>query len=77
MGYSITLQELIDRPTIRNDQPHEYMNKMTDIELVERKMEVNKILKDEGVSEKFPDWNTSYLSVIIDTDIFYNMYKSL
>lgn len=76
MRYSITLQELIDRPIIRNDQPHEYMNKLTDIELDERKMEIDQILRNEGVSEEFPDWNASYLSVVIDTDIIYRLYST-
>jgi hypothetical protein len=44
MSYSISIDELIMRPIIRNDQVHEYLNKMTDREIKVRECEISEFL---------------------------------
>ena len=73
--YSILLPELIIRPIIRKDQIHEFMNKMTDEELIQRDQEIYAKLEEEGVQKIFPDWNAAYMAKQIDTDIIYKMFR--
>jgi hypothetical protein len=47
-GYSITIQDLLERPIIRNDFEEEWMNKMTGEELSQfDKNLINYVLKRE------------------------------
>lgn len=69
--YSITIQELLERPIIRNDYDEEWMNKMTDEELNQFDRESYQICIEEGTSEKYPDINTACLSRHIDRCILY------
>ena len=75
MQYSTTIIELIHRPIIRTDQVHEYMNKMTDDELIQRDQEIYAILEADGMKKVFPDWNAAYMSKQIDSHILYEIYK--
>jgi 16S rRNA C967 or C1407 C5-methylase (RsmB/RsmF family) len=75
MEYSITIKELIKRPIIRNDQPTEFLNKMTDNEIEQWEKEVEQELLENGVKRKFPDWNAEFLSKTIDMRIFYKLFK--
>ncbi|MFW6246726.1 MAG: nucleoside 2-deoxyribosyltransferase [bacterium] len=77
MTHKISIRELIERPIIRDDSWLEYLNKMTDIEISEFEKEIETILENEGVEKKFPDWNQSYLSKIVDRDILYNTFNLL
>lgn len=72
---SIDINELINRKIIRDDKIYEWMNKMSDDELIQRDEEIYEILRERGVEFKFPDLNSKYLSFNIDTDILYNMFK--
>lgn len=75
MNYSISMVELLGRPIIRNDQPDEWMNKMTDDEIHQWEEEVYQILRKEKVPQQFPDINAGFLAKVIDRDILYRLYK--
>jgi hypothetical protein len=75
MKYTIGIKELIKRPIIRNDHSEEYMNKMTDEEILQWEAEIDQSLLAEGVDKKFPDWNAAFLAKIIDRSILYNLMK--
>ena len=74
-GYTVTIKELLLRPIIREDQVHEYLNKMTDVEIKQRDVEIFATLDENKVPRKFPDWNAAWLSAIIDTDILYRLFR--
>jgi hypothetical protein len=73
--YTISIQELLERPIIRNDFGEEWMNKMTDKELSQFDKESYQICLDEGVPKKYPDINAAVLSKHIDTSILYKIFK--
>lgn len=75
MEYTLTIEQLISRPIIRNDNSHEFLNKMTDEEIRQWEKEIEHNLIEEGVSKKFPDWNAAIVSKVIDTDIIYIIIK--
>ena len=75
MRYSITLNELLDRPIIRHDFDEEWMNKMTDEELSQFDNESYKMCIEEGIEEKYPDINAACLSKHIDRSILYKLFK--
>lgn len=74
-GYSITIQDLLKRPIIRNDFEEEWMNKMTDEELSQFDKESYQLCLKEGTPEKFPDINAACLSKHIDRSILYKIIK--
>jgi hypothetical protein len=74
-GYTITIDELLERPIIRNDYDEEWMNKMSDEELNQFDNESYEICLDEGVPKKYPDLNAAHLSKHIDRTILYNIFK--
>jgi len=73
--YSITIQELLERPIIRNNYEEEWMNKMTDEELTQFDKEIYRICIDEGTPFIYPDMNAAHLSKIIDRNILYKLLK--
>jgi hypothetical protein len=73
--YSITIQELLERPIIRNNYNEEWMNKMTDDELNEFEKESYQICIENGTPEKFPDINAACLSKHMDRNILYELLK--
>lgn len=76
MEYSLDVKELLERHIIRNDQLHEFMNKMTDEELKKFHREIQFNLdNDEIVLKKFPDYNAEYMAKIIDRSILYDIFK--
>ena len=74
-GYSITIQELLQRPIIRKEFNEEWMNKMTDEELSQFDKESYQLCLDEGTPEKYPDVNAACLSKHIDRSILYKIIK--
>ncbi len=72
--YTISIQELFERPIIRNDFDEEWMNKMTDEELSQYDEESYNICISEGVPEKYPDINASTISKHIDRSILYKIF---
>ena len=74
-NYSITINDLIDRPIIRHDWNEEWMNKMTDEELAQFDKESYQFCLNEGVQEKYPDINAACLSKHIDRSILYKLIK--
>jgi hypothetical protein len=74
-NYSITINDLIDRPIIRNEFNEEWMNKMTDEELTQFDKESYQICLEDGTPEKYPDINAACLSKHIDRSILYNILK--
>lgn len=75
MEYTISIQELIERPIIRNDKPEEFLNKMTDQEINQYEKEIEQILSEEGTNKIFPDWNAAFLAKAIDRGILYKLFK--
>lgn len=73
--YSITIEELIQRPVIRNNFNEEWMNKMTDEELDQFDKEAYASCIERGTPERFPDLNAAYLSCHIDRCILYKLLK--
>ena len=73
MKHTISMQELICRPIIRNDNPEDFLNKMTDEEIKQWKFETEESLIEEGILRKFPDWNAAYLTKVIDAGILYKL----
>jgi hypothetical protein len=76
MKYSISIDELIQRPIISDNAWLEFLNKMTDEEIDRFEKEVEEHLIEQGVEKKFPDWNSRFLSEIIDRDVSYNLIKN-
>jgi hypothetical protein len=74
-SYTITIQELLERPIIRNDYNEEWMNKMTDNELNQFDKETYQMCIENGTPEKFPDINAAHLSKHIDRNILYELLK--
>ena len=75
MEYSLKLMELINRPIIRNDKSCEFLNKMTDEEIKTWEKEIEQNLIEEGVPQKFPEWNAAFLAKEIDYEIMYEIFK--
>jgi len=75
MVYTITIEELIKRPIIRDDKPEEFLNKMTDDEINQWGKEVEENLLASGVPKQYPDWNAAYISKMIDMGILYKLFK--
>jgi hypothetical protein len=73
--YTISARELVDRRIIRNDQPEEWMNKMTDEELKQWNEEAYAACREDGTPEKFPDLNAAHLAKSIDRTIMYEFFK--
>jgi hypothetical protein len=74
--YSITIQELLERPIIRNDYNEEWMNKMTDEELTQFDEETRQLCIENGtLNKKFPDINAACLSKLVDRNILYKLLK--
>jgi hypothetical protein len=73
--YTISIQELIERPLIRNDYNEEWMNKMTDDELDQFDRESYEMCLENGTPEKYPDINAACLSKHIDRRILYKILK--
>lgn len=74
MEHTIKIEELIKRPIIRNDKSEEFLNKMTDDEIRQWENEVKQNLLEQGVVQKFPDWNVAFLAKSIDTSILYKCF---
>lgn len=72
---SLNLNDLIDRPIIRNDQIFEMLNKMTDEEIKDYYDSIEKQLEIDGVEKIFPVWNSERLSKEIDMEILYEIFK--
>jgi len=75
MEYTITIQELMSRPIIRNDYDEEWMNKMTEEELNQFDKESYEICLKEGIENKYPDINAACLAKHIDRSILYKLFK--
>lgn len=75
-NYSITIQELIKRPDIRNDFSDNdvWMNKMTDKEIDQFYEEAKQLCIKEGVTENYPDMNVAVLAKHIDMGILYRLF---
>lgn len=76
-SYTITIDELLKRPVIRNDfgdEEWEWMNKMTDEELSRMDEEIYAGLDSEGI-HGFPDRNAAHLAAQIDFGILYRLFK--
>ena len=76
MEYSVTIQELIKMPIIRNDFYDEWMNKMSDCELTQYDKETYELCLNDGVLDKFPDMNIARLTKLIDRNILYEIFKN-
>lgn len=75
MKNKFDLRELPKKPILRNDQGLEFLNKMTDEEIIEYDKSVEVLLDKRGVPHKFPDRNSERLSQNIDDEILYTILK--
>ena len=73
--YTISVKDLIDRETIRDNFNEEWMNKMTDEELKQWDEEAYAICLEEGTPNKFLDLNAAHLTKHIDRGILYELFK--
>lgn len=73
--YTISIDELLKRPIIRNDfEEWEWMNKMTDEELSKMDEEIYAGLDSEGI-HGLSDRNSAHLAALIDFGIWYKLFK--
>lgn len=70
MVYSTSIQELIWRPIIRDDQSNEWLNKMTDDEIEQYYKELDEIVKELPLEEQ----QVAYITNIIDHSIIYDIF---
>lgn len=75
MGYKIPLQALVFRPIIRSDMPEEFLNKMTDAELLEWYDELREEFLKQGVDESMPRWKLLFEEKIIERRDIYELFK--
>ena len=73
---SISIQELINRPLLKNIEQSEFLNKMTDDETEQYFKEVELLLEKENIPKSFPEWNSAFLTKIIDRNILYLILKN-
>ena len=71
----MNIHELINKPIIRNDQTEEWLNKLTDEEILEWNIKMRDECLKAGTPNKFPDINAARLAKHIDTTIIYNLIK--
>jgi len=72
--FVVSIEQLARRPIIRNDQPHESLNKLTNDELKKTYSNINKYLDNEKI-HGFPERNVQILTMIVDYDIIYHINK--
>ncbi len=74
--YSISINELIRMPDIRNDFTDNdiWMNKLTNEQLDQFDREARNICIEEGVENKYPDMNAAILAKYIDRGILYKLF---
>lgn len=63
--------EMILRPVIRNDRPHEVYNKMTDEEFMDKNREMERSLREKEISQS--DWMFELMSMQRDYAILYDV----
>jgi len=74
--YSISINELIRMPDIRNDFTDNdiWMNKLTNEQLDQFDREARNICIEEGVENKYPDMNVAIVAKYIDRGILYKLF---
>ena len=74
--YSISINELIRMPDIRNDFTDNdiWMNKLTNEQLDQFDREARNICIEEGVENKYPDMNGAIVAKYIDRGILYKLF---
>jgi len=73
--YTTKVIDLLNKPIIRDDRPHEWQNKMTDEQIQQWDKEAREFCIEEGTPNKFPDLNAAHLAKEIDTGILYDLFK--
>lgn len=71
----MNLKHLVEREIIRDDYSEEFLNKMTDKEILDWEHDVKVKLISAGIEERFPEWNSAYLSKVIDASMLYQLFK--
>jgi hypothetical protein len=73
--FSISVQELLERPDIRNDYEgnEAWMNKMTDEELNQFDKECREMCSESGIPKTYPEMNAAVMSKYIDRGIMYKL----
>ena len=74
--YSISIDELIRMPDIRNDFTGNdiWMNKLTNEQLDQFDQEARNMCIEEGVPNKYPDMNSALFAKYIDRGILYRIF---
>jgi membrane-bound ClpP family serine protease len=75
MEYTISIQELIERPMIRSDYNEEWLNKMTDYEITQFQNESYQMCLIEGINKQSSDIIHSCTTKFINRDILYKLFK--
>jgi hypothetical protein len=74
--YRTKIDQLLTRPELNEDYPHEFMRKMTDGEIKIFLDEIKSQLKTEGVSKKNPNhYNGIFNSLIQEREEIYQSFK--
>lgn len=75
MSYTLKLQALVFRRIIRKDMPEEFLNKMTDEELLQWYGEVKEKLLKKGIDESMMTWKFEFEEIIKERKDIYELFK--
>lgn len=75
MAYTLKLQALVYRPIIRSDMPEEFLNKMTDAELLQWFSELKVELLKRGIDESMMTFKSKFDEVILERKDIYEIFK--
>jgi len=75
MAYSLVLHALVFRPIIRKDMPEEFLNKMTDEELLVWYDELRVEFMKQGVDESMPRWKLMFEEKVKERKDIYELFK--
>lgn len=75
MAYSLKLQALVYRPVIRTDMPEEFLNKMTDAELLTWYDELRIEFLKQGLDESMPRWKLMFEEKVVERRNIYEIFN--
>lgn len=64
LKFSLPLQALVFRKFKRTDMPEEFLNKMTDEELIQWGKEMDEILYAEGLNKDMVSWKIRFNEIV-------------
>lgn len=75
MAEKVRLQALAFRPIIRSDMPEEFLNKMTDEELLDWYNELREEFLQQGIDESMSRWKLMFEEKIIEKKNIYELFN--